>query len=218
MDVRSQGKASGTVPKALHYVRPRNLSVAAVTVSHMTEPTIVVRRSARRRKTVSVRREGDTYVVAIPARMTRAEEVAATRSIVAKLQAKERRLLAPTGDDGLLTQARRVAGTYLPDHPGVLDRLAGVRWSRTESRWGSCSTASGQIRVSTRLQGAPAWVVDHVLLHELAHLVHHNHSPAFHALASRHPDYDRARGFLAGLAHGLGRTDLDEADPGTASA
>lgn len=178
----------------------------------MTEPMIVVRRSARRRKTVSVRREGDTYVVMVPARLTRTEEAQATRSVVEKLRAKERLVLAPEGDEELLALSHHVAKAHLADHPEVVDRLRSVGWSSAEARWGSCSTVSGRIRVSTRLRHAPRWVVEHVLLHELAHLVHHEHTPAFHAIADRHPQAVRAEGFLSGLAHGLGRADLDSTD------
>ncbi len=171
----------------------------------VAEPVIEIRRSARRRRTVSVRREGDTYVVLVPAGLTRAQEAEATRSVVARLQAKERRAAAPGGDAALRELAVSVARTHLPEHADLLDRLAGVRWSTAVTRWGSCSTVSGEIRLSDRLRTTPRWVVEHVLLHELAHLVHHDHGPAFHALADRHPQAERAEGYLAGLAHGLGR-------------
>ena len=46
-----------------------------------------------------------------------------------------------------------------------------MRWVSNQSgRWGSCTPAEGTIRLSDKLQGMPVWVVDYVLLHELAHL------------------------------------------------
>ncbi len=209
MDVRSQGKASETVPKALHYVWVQDAPGPA-RLPAVSEPVIEVRRSARRRKTVSVHREGEIYVVVIPARLTRSQEADATRSVMAQLQAKERRTLAPRGDGELRGLAVTVAQTYLADQPGVIDRLATVRWSRSVSRWGSCSTVSGEIRLSSRLRTCPRWVVEHVLLHELAHLVHHDHSAAFHELAERHPRSERAEGFLAGLSHGLAHAQITD--------
>jgi hypothetical protein len=46
---------------------------------------------------------------------------------------------------------------------------------------------SGTIRISDQLRSVPVWVLDHVLLHELVHLVHHGHGPEFRQLADRHP-------------------------------
>lgn len=51
-------------------------------------------------------------------------------------------------------------------------------------RWGSCSS-SGAIRYSWRLVLAPAWVRRATVAHEVAHRVHMNHSPSFHALVER---------------------------------
>ena len=75
-----------------------------------------------------------------------------------------------------------------------------VRWVGNQSaRWGSCSTEDGTIRLSDRLQGMPQWVIDYVLLHELAHLIEANHSPKFHALLADYPHTQRAKGFLEGV-------------------
>ena len=52
--------------------------------------------------------------------------------------------------------------------------------SRARRRWGSCA-ADGTIRINWRLIMAPDFVRRSVVAHEVAHLVHFNHSPAFHA-------------------------------------
>ena len=78
---------------------------------------------------------------------------------------------------------------------------ASVRWvSNQAKRWGSCSSHDRTIRLSDRLQGMPPWVVDYVLLHELAHLIEANHGPQFHALLAGFPHTERAKGFLEGVS------------------
>ena len=61
--------------------------------------------------------------------------------------------------------------------------IGSVRVGDARSRWGSC-TGTGAIRYSWRLVMAPGWVRRAVVAHEVAHRVHMNHGPAFHALAA----------------------------------
>lgn len=56
-----------------------------------------------------------------------------------------------------------------------------LRLSRAKSRWGSCS-GKQVVRINWRLVQAPDHVRESVVAHEVAHLVHFDHSPAFHAL------------------------------------
>ncbi len=56
--------------------------------------------------------------------------------------------------------------------------------TRAQRRWGSCSDRS-RIRINWRLVQAPDFVRRSVVAHEVAHLVHFDHSPAFHALLGR---------------------------------
>jgi predicted metal-dependent hydrolase len=64
------------------------------------------------------------------------------------------------------------------------------------SRWGSCTPANRTVRISTRLAAFPEWVRDYVIVHELAHLRHAGHTPAFWRLVERYPKTERARGYL----------------------
>jgi predicted metal-dependent hydrolase len=67
-------------------------------------------------------------------------------------------------------------------------------------RWGSCSPATGAIRISDRLAAYPSWVRDYVIVHELGHLTHASHSDAFWRLVNRYPLAERARGYLIAKA------------------
>jgi hypothetical protein len=74
-----------------------------------------------------------------------------------------------------------------------------VRWvENQQSRWGSCTPGDRSVRLSARLQGMPAWVIDYVLVHELAHLLESGHDAAFWAWVDRYPQAERAKGYLIG--------------------
>jgi len=66
----------------------------------------------------------------------------------------------------------------------------------TVSRWGSCSSTGG-LNFSWRLILAPPFVLDYLAAHEVAHIVHMNHSPFFWKLVRRlHSGTDRAEAWL----------------------
>jgi len=156
---------------------------------------IEVRRSSRRKRTVSAYREGDVTVVAIPAKFTRAQEREWVAKMVRRLEKQEQRR-RPT-DKQLHERARKLSEQYL----GNQAQPTAVTWSTTQNRrWGSCTPATGTIRISTRLRGMPQWVLDYVLLHELAHMITPDHSAQFWALLASYERTERARGFLEGVA------------------
>jgi predicted metal-dependent hydrolase len=156
---------------------------------------VEVRRSRRRRRTVSAYREGERIVVLIPASLSKAEEAEWVDTMVAKLERSERRR-RPTDSD-LMSRAERLSDAYL----GGLARPVSVRWvDNQSSRWGSCTPGDRTIRLSSRLQAMPAWVVDYVLVHELAHLLEAHHNESFWAWVSHYPKAERARGYLEGFA------------------
>ncbi|MDR2912865.1 MAG: M48 family metallopeptidase [Alistipes sp.] len=66
-------------------------------------------------------------------------------------------------------------------------RHGAVRVKLTKSRWGSC-TARGDINLSLSLAALPDHLAEYIVLHELCHTVHRNHSPRFHALLDRVTD------------------------------
>jgi predicted metal-dependent hydrolase len=160
---------------------------------------VEVRRSARRRRTVSAYRDGDRTVVLIPARFSKAEERRWVAEMLDRLAARDlRRLRGPRRSDAaLLARARQLSATVLDG----LVRPSSVRWvSNMSTRWGSCTPADGSIRVSARLREMPTWVLDYVLVHELAHLLVPGHGADFWELVQRYPRADRARGYLEGVA------------------
>ena len=171
---------------------------------------VEVRRSTRRRRTVSAYRDGDRTVVLIPARMSRAEERRWVSVMLERLARQDARLRP--SDDELMERARDLSRRHLDGRA----RPAWVRWVTNQgSRWGSCTPADRTIRLSTRLQGMPSWVVDYVLVHELAHLIEAGHGPAFWALVDRYPRTERARGYLEGVSATAELGLRDDADDDT---
>jgi len=156
-------------------------------------PDVEVRRSRRRRRTVSAYRDGDTIVVMIPATMTRAQEAEWVETMVARLERSEQR--KQLSDDDLMRRAIRLSDRHL----GAMAVPESVRWVDNQtSRWGSCTPGDRTIRLSSRLQGMPGWVVDYVLVHELAHLLEAGHDEKFWAWVDRYPQAEKAKGYLLG--------------------
>ena len=156
---------------------------------------IEIVRSARRTKTVQATMVDGRLRIAVPARLSPTEEAHWVESMTKRF---ERRLL--TREIDLPGRARLLAERHgLPMPESIV-------WSdRQETRWGSCSVETGRIRLSRRLAGFPGWVVDYVVVHELAHLVEASHSDRFWELVARYPLAERARGYLIGRSHAEGR-------------
>lgn len=189
---------------------------AAVTTAP-DSPHIEVRRSARRRRTVTAFREEGRTIVLIPARFSKAEEKRWVADMLARLEAKERRSRtgARRSDAALLARARQLSERYLDGRA----RPASIRWvTNMNSRWGSCTPADGSIRICDRLREMPPWVLDYVLVHELTHLLVTGHDERFWSLVAAYPKAERARGYLEGVA-AAGRLSLGEDDvPGDDAA
>lgn len=161
---------------------------------------VEVVRSPRRRKTVQARLVDGVLQVSMPARVSKAEEERWVREMVGRF---ERRKAAEPID--VAARAEVLAARYSLPQP------ASVRWVDNQLwRWASCTPDDRTIRVSSRVASFPSWVLDGILVHELAHLVEAGHGPAFWALANRYPKMERVRGFL--IAKGEGDEDDDDAE------
>jgi predicted metal-dependent hydrolase len=159
---------------------------------------VEVRRSARRRRTVSAYRDGERIIVMIPGRFTRAEEAEWVARMVARLDTGTRPAARRRGTDAALARrATELSDAYLDGRA----RPVSVRWVPTmRTRWASCTPVDRTIRLSERLREMPTWVQDYVLVHELAHLIVPGHSPDFWALVEAYPRTERARGYLDGIS------------------
>ncbi|RFU40861.1 M48 family peptidase [Actinomadura logoneensis] len=144
---------------------------------------------------MSAYRDGDKVVVMLPSRLSKAEEEQWIATILQRLADRERRRRPSDAD--LEARAHELSRRHL----GGRAVPASVRWvDNQRTRWGSCTPDDGTIRLSTRLRGMPSWVVDYVLIHELAHLLVPGHGADFWELVGRYPKTERARGYLEGVA------------------
>jgi len=181
-----------------------------IIVRMTAEPTIRVIRSDRRRRTVTARlaEGGAVLEVLAPAGATDAE----LAPIIEQLKGRvlRRAAKAETADDATL--ARRAVELNRQYFDGRL-RWQEIRYvTNQQRRYGSCTPATGVIRISHRVAAMPGWVRDYVLVHELAHLQEANHGPKFWRLVDRYPRTERARGYL--MALGLEGEEPDDSDIG----
>jgi predicted metal-dependent hydrolase len=152
---------------------------------------VEVVRSARRRKTVQARTVNGVLRVSIPASMTKVEEDRWVSEMVRRIERRQ------ASDEIDLEQRAKELGTRYR-----LPVPESIRWvTNQEWRWGSCTPSDRTIRISSRLVGEPGWVLDYVIVHELAHLRIRGHGVDFWDLVHRYPKAERARGFL--IARGL---------------
>jgi hypothetical protein len=146
-------------------------------------------RGTRRRKHVEAVLVGDRLRVSFPRWMSISEA-----QVTAEELAERMRRRTDSSAIDVAARARRLAREY------EMPRPRSVRWvDNMRQRWGSCTPEDGSIRVSARLAAYPSWVLDYVLVHELAHLLVPSHGPAHDALVDRFPQSERARGFLIAI-------------------
>lgn len=158
----------------------------------MAELSVDVIRSKRRKRTLSARVIDGRIEVRVPAGMDPEEEM----RLVDELLARARRKISSATVD-LRRRAAELAARYRLPTP------VSVEWSsRQMKRWGSCTPDDGRIRISDRLADMPPWVLDSVLVHELAHLEVNGHGPEFQDLVDRYELTERARGYLIAVTEG----------------
>ncbi len=154
-------------------------------------PEVRVIRSDKRRRTISARMVGGVMELRIPARTSVAEETRWVTEMLGRFQRKK-----ATDRVDLTSRAKSLAAQLelrVPDS---------IRWvTNQEQRWGSCTPVDRAIRISDKLVGAPLWVLDYVIVHEMAHLRYANHGPRFWSLVNRYPKTERARGYLMALGN-----------------
>ena len=163
------------------------------TLIHPTLGEITISRTLRsRRISITVRPTGEVRLSFPPyVAKRRALKFLGSRAewiLQAKAKYAKRPTPAPlTAED--IERLRAEAKAYLPQRVAELAQLCGLRYGKVtiraaRTKWGSC-TSKGNISLSLFLMTLPPHLRDYVIIHELCHTVHHNHSPRFHAFVDR---------------------------------
>lgn len=162
-------------------------------MSGRSEPVMRVEviRSEKRKKSSQARLRGDVLEIRIPSWFSRHQE----DDIVAHFVERFERTRSTRAID-LADRARHLSAAL------DLPEARQIRWvSNQRDRWGSCTPSQGTIRLSDRLAAFPPWVVDYVIVHELAHLLEPNHNERFWTIVQRYQLAERARGYLMAKGH-----------------
>lgn len=123
-----------------------------------------------------------------------------------RVAARDPRVVRKVLEDWYRERARALFGQRLAAVAAPLRwirQLPPTRIRTMARQWGSCSPA-GRITLNPALVKAPRECIDYVLMHELCHLRHHNHSPKFYrSLDQQMPGWHRIKDRLDGLAEQL---------------
>ncbi|MHA7281632.1 M48 metallopeptidase family protein [Arthrobacter sp. TMS2-4] len=168
--------------------------------THPARLPVEVRRSARRKRTVSADIRDGVLRVSIPGHFSPSQERHWVERMVERMSAKY--LAQPAVDDDqaaaeLTRRAEALARRYL----GGMGVPTTIGWvTNQNTRWASATPAHRSVRLSHRLQGMPEWVVDYVILHEMAHLIEPSHNAVFWNLLTAYPRTETAKAYLDGAA------------------
>lgn len=154
-------------------------------------------KSSRRRRSISAYREHGAIVIQVPARLSNSKIQEVIPEMVEKILSREAR--EKMSDKALFDRALELLNQYLPE---FRVRPVSVVWRSMNERWGSCTTLDRTIRISDRLNGAPPYVVDYLLVHELIHLEIPDHGGEFEKLLARFEESALANAYLDGYEAG----------------
>lgn len=155
---------------------------------------IKIIRSEKRKKTIQAREVDGVIHIYLPSGMTEDEEVRWIDAIMKKMERRKKQDIL-TSDESLKKRARELNEKYFG---GKLEFE--IRYvTNQHKRFGSCTHMDKTIRISHRVARMPEWVRDYVIIHELAHLIHPNHSKKFWELVNQYKYTERARSYLMAI-------------------
>ena len=156
---------------------------------------IVIIRSKKRKSSIEAKIINEKLFIYLPITVNKVEEKRWVEKITKWSQnyQKKREL----NSSNLIKRAEELNKKYFK---GDLD--FSIKFVKNQNtRFGSCTVSTRTIRISDKIAKMPRWVQDYVIVHELAHIIHPNHTKKFWEKVKEYKYTERARGYL--IAVGL---------------
>ena len=161
---------------------------------HSDKYEVIIQRSKRRKKTLQAVLRDSTVKILAPHHTSDEDIKAFLNKFLKKLELKD---VILNNDKELLSRANKLKKKFIPDAPDFTI----VFQESLKKIWGKCFTNQRKIVINPVLGTYPKWVLDFVIVHEIAHLLIPNHGKEFRALVDRFKLRERAVGFL--MAKGM---------------
>lgn len=190
------------VKKGLRYMQKKSLTVFK---EHEAGFRYKVERSIRKSIQISVIADDENYVIVkAPFRVSNAlieKELGLHRKWITKRINENRKdfldaKIQGTIDEKELLRLKKEAKAYIPERVSYYAQIMGIKYNKViiraqNTRWGSCST-KGNLNFNCLLMLTPKEVIDSVIVHELAHCIHMDHSKAFYdEIYKYYPEYKK---------------------------
>ena len=170
----------------------------------MIPSQITIIRSKRRKKTIQTKYGDGQLWIYVPAGMSTKDEQKWIDRMIERNERWQQRRTLKNSDTWLQQHAQALNKKYFD---GVLN-FSIMFVTNQHSRFGSCTSIDKTIRISERVKTMPSWVQDYIIIHELTHLLHPDHSKKFWEIVNHYNYAERAKGYL--IAVGAGKVEQEE--------
>jgi predicted metal-dependent hydrolase len=161
----------------------------------MAPSQITIIRSRRRKKTIQTKCGDGRLWIYLPSGMSTKDEQKWIDKMIERNKRWEQKKILPQSDNWLMQRAQDLNKKYFN---GSLD--FSIRFvTNQNSRYGSCTSIDRTIRISERVKTMPSWVQDYIIIHELTHLLHPDHSRRFWDKVNQYKYAERAKGYLIAI-------------------
>jgi predicted metal-dependent hydrolase len=168
----------------------------------MTPSQVTIIRSRRRKKTIQTKYQDGHLWIYLPSGMSSKDEQKWIDKMIERNKRCKRKKAVKQSDMWLIQRAQYLNKKYFNGSLHFSIRFV----TNQNSRYGSCTSIDKTIRISGRVKTMPGWVQDYIIIHELTHLLHPDHSRKFWETVNQYKYAERAKGYLFAIS----REKIDE--------